>query len=228
MSAATQVGMPAPPSVWHMYRAMVGVGLLCGLIIVSVYELTRPVIEKNKAEALQRAIFQVLPGARSSATFRFDAQERFEKLAGPAQGAELVYAGYDAERNLVGVAVEAQGMGYQDVIHVLYGYDFAQDAVVGIRVLESRETPGLGDKIETDPDFLANFERLAVALTGDLAAIANPVEFVKKGEKQHPWQIDGITGATISSKAIASILRGSTAHWITRIRRRLDDFRVVE
>jgi electron transport complex protein RnfG len=228
MSAAAQVGMPAPPSVWHMYRAMVGVGLLCGLIIVSVYELTRPVIEKNKAEALQRAIFQVLPGARSSATFRFDAQERFEKLTGPVEGAELVYAGYDAERNLVGVAVEAQGMGYQDVIRVLYGYDFAQDAVVGIRVLESRETPGLGDKIETDPDFLANFERLAVALTADLAAIANPIAFVKKGEKQHPWQIDGITGATISSKAIASILRGSTAHWVPRIRRNLDDFRVVE
>ena len=58
-----------------MYRALVGVGLLCGLLIVSVFELTRPVIERNQAQALQRAIFQVLPGARSSATFRFD--ERF-------------------------------------------------------------------------------------------------------------------------------------------------------
>ena len=73
MSATAHVGMPAPPSVWHMYRAMVGIGLLCGLIIVSVFQLTRPVIERNKAEALQRAIFQVLPGARSSATFRLSA-----------------------------------------------------------------------------------------------------------------------------------------------------------
>jgi electron transport complex protein RnfG len=86
----------------------------------------------------------------------------------------------------------------------------------------------LGDKIETDPDFLANFERLAVALTDDLAAIAHPIEFVKKGQKQEPWQIDGITGATISSKAIAGILSGSTAYWIPRIRRNLDDFRVAE
>ena len=58
------------PSVWHMYRAMVGIGLLCGLLIVSVFVSTRPVIERNRAEALQRAIFQVLPEARSSSTFR--------------------------------------------------------------------------------------------------------------------------------------------------------------
>ncbi|HEY5656412.1 MAG TPA: FMN-binding protein [Myxococcota bacterium] len=228
MSATSSLGMPAPPKVWHMYRAMVGVGLLCGLIIVSVFQVTRPVIERNKAEALQRAIFQVLPAARSSATFRFGAGERFEKLEGRADGEALVYAGYDADGELAGIAVEAQGMGYQDVIHVLYGYSFEQDAIVGIRVLESRETPGLGDKIESDPGFLANFERLVVTLTADLSAIAHPIEFVKKGQKVQPWQIDGITGATISSKAIAGILSGSTAYWIPRIRRNLDAFRVGE
>ena len=37
-----------------MYRALVGVGLLCGLLIVSVYEITRPVIARNRAEALER------------------------------------------------------------------------------------------------------------------------------------------------------------------------------
>jgi electron transport complex protein RnfG len=51
------------------------------------------------------------------------------------------------------------------------------------------------------------------------------IESVKHGAKQHPWQVDGITGATISSVAIAAILRNSTAWWIPRIRRSLDDFR---
>ena len=80
----------------------------------------------------------------------------------------------------------------------------------------------------TDPAFLANFERLDVSLREDGEDVAHPIQAVKSGEKQHPWQIDGITGATISSKAIASILRDSTAHWVPRIRRGLDDFRVVE
>jgi electron transport complex protein RnfG len=214
-----------PPRTWHMYRSMVGVGIVCGLLIVTVYELTRPVIERNKAEALQRAIFQVLPRATTSATFRLNGDERFEPLEGDAAGTPLVYAGYDDEHRLVGLAVEASGMGYQDVIRVIYGYSFAEDAIVGIRVLESKETPGLGDKIETDPGFLANFERLDVSLTADGAAIAHAIEPVKRGRKTEPWQVDGITGATISSVAIANILSRSTSYWIPRIRRSLDDFR---
>jgi electron transport complex protein RnfG len=214
-----------------MYRAMVGVGALCGLLIVSVYELSRPVIERNRAEALQRAIFQVLPEARASTPFRAigaNGDDGFEMLEGKPGRAPLVYAGYDAEQRLVGLALEARGMGYQDVIHVIYGYSFAEDAVIGIRVLESRETPGLGDRIETDPDFLANFERLDVSLSDDRSRVANPIEAVKHGEKEQPWQVDGITGATISSVAIADLLRESTSHWIPQIRRSLRDFQVAE
>jgi electron transport complex protein RnfG len=207
---------------------MVGVGLMCGLLIVSVFLVTRPVIERNKAEALQRAIFQVLPDARSSTTFSFDEDDGFRVLEGEGVGGQLVYAGYDDQRRLVGLAVEARGMGYQDVISLLYGYSFTDDAIVGIRVLETKETPGLGDKIETDPDFLENFVRLDVALTDDLTEIAHPIEPVKKGEKDQPWQVDGITGATISSKAVANILRSSSVFWVPRIRRHLDDFRETE
>jgi electron transport complex protein RnfG len=211
-----------------MYRSMVGVGLLCGLLIVSVFQLTRPVIERNKKEALQRAIFQVLPEARESGTFRWVGEEGFEGLEDESAGGDLVYAGYDEDGRLVGLAVEAAGMGYQDVIRLLYGYSFARDAVVGIRVLETKETPGLGDKIETDPAFLENFVRLDVALADDRSELRNPIQAVKPGEKEQPWQIDTITGATISSTAVAEILRDSTAWWVPRIRTHLDDFRRAE
>ena len=167
MSELPMIGQAPPASVWQMYRSMVGIGLLCGLLIVVVFDLTKPVIERNKAEALQRAIFQVLPDARSSTTFRLTGEDGFEALDSKGEGERLVYAGYDDAGALVGVAVEAQGMGYQDVIRVLYGYSFEAEAIIGIRVLESKETPGLGTKIETDPDFLANFERLDVSLGED-------------------------------------------------------------
>lgn len=216
---------PAPPSTWEMYRAMVGIGLLCGVLIVTVFQLTKPRIERNKAEALRRAIFHVLPDAKSSATFRLEGQRFVAVEAGEAARGPRVYAGYDAENRLVGLAIEAEGMGYQDVIRVLYGYSPADDAVVGIRVLESKETPGLGDRIEHDPEFLANFERLDVALDAGGTALAHPIVAVKHGTKQQPWQVDAITGATISSNAIARILAGSTAEWIPQIRARLDDFR---
>jgi electron transport complex protein RnfG len=211
-----------------MYRAMVGVGLLCGLLIVSVFVATKPVIERNRAEALERAIFEVLPEARSSRSFRLVGDGGFLPVGASRPTGPVVHAGYDGQGALVGLAVEAKGMGYQDVIHVLYGYSFAQQAVIGLQVLSSRETPGLGDKIETDADFLENFVRLDVALADDGSAIAHPIEIVKPGQKEHPWQIDGITGATISSTAIADILRASTASWIPRIRRGANDLRTVE
>jgi electron transport complex protein RnfG len=217
---------PVQATTWQMYRAMVGVGLLCGLLIVTVYQVTLPVIKRNQAAALERAIFQVLPDARVSATFRLDEEDdRFEKLEGPTEGGRLVYGGYDDAGELVGLAIEAEGMGYADVIRVLYGYSFTQDAIVGIRVLASKETPGLGDRIETDESFLENFVRLDASLTPDGAGLANPIILVKPGKKTNPWEVDGITGATISSDAIANMLNKSASFWIPRVQRRAGDFR---
>jgi electron transport complex protein RnfG len=215
---------PAQTSAWQMYRAMVGIGVLCGLLIVTVYQVTLPVIERNKAEALQAAIFRVLPDASSSATFALRESGGFEAIEGGESGAPVVYAGYGDDQTLVGLAVEAQGMGYQDVIRLIYGYSFADEAIIGVQVLESKETPGLGDKIETDPAFLQNFERLDVSLGEDRTALANPIVPVKQGEKSHPWEVDGITGATISSVAIADILNDSAKYWVPRLQQSLRDF----
>lgn len=227
MTEAMVAGGSPGGGAWPMYRAMVGVGLLCGVVIVTVFEVTKPVIERKRAAALEAAVFEVLPGAVTSATFRRQKDDSFILVEGrqPESGvAELVHAGYDGNGALVGLAVEAQGMGYQDTIGLLYGYSPAAEAIVGIQVLESRETPGLGDRIESDPGFLANFEKLAVPLTEDLTTVTHPIQTVKHGRKAEPWQIDGITGATISSMAIGDILRRSTTVWVPEIRRHLDDF----
>lgn len=225
MSQTELASRPAPPSIWHMYRAMVGVGVACGLLIVSVFQVTLPIIERNKAEALQEAIFHVLPKARTSSTFRLDDEGGFKALDGDGAGERLVYAGYDDSQELVGLAVEAQGMGYQDVIRLIYGYSFAEEAIIGIQVLDSKETPGLGDKIETDPAFLQNFESLDVSLRDDRTELANPIVPVKHGTKTNGWEVDGITGATISSVAIANILNGSAQAWMPRIQNKLTDFK---
>lgn len=208
-----------------MYRAMVGVGVACGLLIVGVFQATRPIIERNKAEALKAAIFDVLPAASSTTTYVYREPDGFQAAEGEATGTSKVYAGYDDRGSLVGVAVEAEGMGYQDVIRVIYGYSVEQEAIVGLHVLESKETPGLGDKIETDPAFLENFERLDVSLSEDQSALAHRIVTVRSGEKKHPWEVDGITGATISSVAIGNILDRSAGIWAPRIQRGVQDLR---
>ena len=204
---------PQPPG-WPMYRALVGVGMVCGLLIVSVFVVTLPVIARNEAAALQAAVFEVLPGATAKASFVLAEGGGFRPAREGDDPRQTVHAGYDASGALVGVAIPAEGMGYQDVIRILYGYSPSQQAIVGMQVLASKETPGLGDKIEKDPAFRANFQALDVSLAADGQSLAHPVEAVKSGAKTGPWQVDGITGATISSKAIANILRQSSAYWL--------------
>lgn len=210
---------PAPP-VWPMYRALVGVGLLCGVLIVGVYELTKPIIARNQAEALQRAVFDVVPGAATSATFGWDGDTFVPGAAAP-EGAPRVYAAYGEDGALVGVALEGAAQGYADVIRTLYGYRPGDEAVVGLRVLESRETPGLGDAIEKDEAFRSNFRALDVRVGGD-GELAHRIEAVPPGEKDEPWQVDTITGATISSTAVATALAESTATWVPRVHAHLD------
>ena len=50
MSGALQQARPV--TVGALYRAMVGVGVLCGAAIVGVYQWTGPIIATNRAEAL--------------------------------------------------------------------------------------------------------------------------------------------------------------------------------
>ncbi|HID07807.1 MAG TPA: FMN-binding protein, partial [Armatimonadetes bacterium] len=68
------------------------------------------------------------------------------------------------------------------------------------------ETPGLGDKIITDKKFQKNFEALDAKLNKNGTALANAIVTVKAGSKKHDWQIDAISGATISSRAIGKAL----------------------
>ena len=213
---------PTFPPLWPMYRALVGVGMICGLMIAVVYAGTRPVIERNRAEALERAVFHVLPEASQRVTYTLEAGGGFS--LDPNAGTERVHAGFDVDGRLVGVAIEASGMGYADLITILYGYAPGTETIVGFRVLGSKETPGLGDKIEKDERFLANFEALDVRLDDAGAAPANPIVTVKQGEKTEAWQIDGITGATISSVAIGDMLAASTAHWAPVITGNLEAF----
>ncbi len=203
---------------------MVGIGLLCALLIVLTYEGTFPRIEKNKAEALEKAIFKVLPGIEQTVAYELDEQQRFQLASAESSGSPKIYAGFNANNELTGLAIEASGQGYADVIRILYGYIPDQEAIVGMYVLESKETPGLGDKIEKDPNFLDNFKALDASLTANGNSLKNRIIPVKQGEKTNPWEVEGITGATITSRAIGDMLGVSTEQWIPLIHQQRELF----
>jgi len=213
---------PAPverkrTSAWEMYRAIVGIGAFCALLIVSVFNATAARIADNKARFLSKAVAQVLPASNSTVEVSVDGSGA---LVAATESADLpVFLGYDEGGELVGAVITAQGMGYADNIRVLYAYSFEKQAITGFKVLESKETPGLGDKVEIEPHFLANFDALDARLNEDGSALANAIVTVKEGEKTDAWQLDGITGATITSVAIGEILNAGSSAWVPVLER---------
>ena len=87
----------------RLVLAMGGIGVIAGTLLVLTYLWTLPAIERNIAEALERSIFDVLPGARQTATFAVT-DERLEPLGDGEDWPVKYYAGYDESRQLVGVA----------------------------------------------------------------------------------------------------------------------------
>lgn len=204
----------------RMVFTMGGIGLIAGILIVLTFQMTFPIIKVNKAVALERSIFQVVPDAVTKTAFML-VNGTLRPLQEDEEASAVYYACYDNDGRLVGVAVEAQGQGFQDILRILYGYSPARNSIIGMTVLESKETPGLGDRIETDPAFRSNFDALTVTLNPGTDEIVNPIIMVKHGKKIESWQVEAITGATISSRAIATILRESTVTTIPVITRNL-------
>ncbi|MCP5250411.1 MAG: RnfABCDGE type electron transport complex subunit G [Burkholderiales bacterium] len=200
-----------------MLRAMVSIGLICALIIVLTYQGTQSRIARLKAEALEKAIFRVIPEMITKKIFQIDLNGQLVETTAETSGVTRIYAGYDENGKLAGIAVEASGIGFAGALRVLYGYDPGKQVITGLHVLESKETPGLGDKIEKDADFLANFAALDVSLNDDFSTPRNTITTVKAGHKKNPWEVDGITGATISSRAIGHILAASTRQMVPLI-----------
>lgn len=189
---------------WPMLRALGGIATISGLLVVLVYQLTLPIIAENQRVRTEKAVFQVVPGAVAKQDFVLTDQGLVP--AGEGVQGETLYGAYDSEGRLKGVAFPGAAQGYAGVISFLFGYDPGCQCIVGIRVLKSTETPGLGDKIEKDPAFLENFVALDAQVNADTSALANPIVTVKHGTKTQPWQIDAISGATISSNATGRAL----------------------
>jgi electron transport complex protein RnfG len=202
----SQVAPAAPQTPgFRMIRTLGAIAMLSGLLVVLVFQYTKPIIAENQRIAIEKAVFKVVPGASRRVDVMLG--ENGVAVPGEDSGAgEKVYAAFDDQGNLKGVALASGAQGYQDIVKLLYGYDPECACIRGIKILKMTETPGLGDKIAFDPAFLKNFEALDARLNDAGDALAHKIVAVKAGKKQSAWEVDAISGATISSVAVAKAL----------------------
>lgn len=222
MSDAAKPAVPPPPATptAAMIATLGLVSALCGLIIVGAYQGSLDAVKDNRRVAMQRAIEKVLPGADRTIAWHALADGSVTSAASGADapaGALAFHAAYDSAGALMGIAAEGAAKGYADTVRVLFGWSSHCQCVVGLGVVSMRETPGIGDKILTDAEFLANFKALDVQLDADLKALANEVKTVKRGAKTQPWQVEAISGATITSRAVARAVNDAAGALLPRL-----------
>ncbi|MBE6972182.1 MAG: FMN-binding protein [Ruminococcaceae bacterium] len=117
-------------------------------------------------------------------------------LPGSTAFTRQAYTGTDANvrsvhRGETGWVVETAVRGYADTIVVAIGISNA-GTVTGLVVRQAHETAGLGSRILRDETFLSQFLGL-------------------RGEAEIGRNIDAITGATVSSRAVARCVNSAIA-----------------
>jgi H+/Na+-translocating ferredoxin:NAD+ oxidoreductase subunit G len=148
---------------------------------------TAPIIAEIKRVEQEKARQEVLSTLADSI--------RFEEVAN-ADGFTY-WKAFDENGSILGYAGLAFGKGYSSTIETVCGFDTNYD-ITGLKVTFQQETPGLGTKIqeiksgEDDPWFLRAFKGVS-ALT--VAVV------------QDRGTIDSVTGATVSSRALANSVR---------------------
>ncbi len=191
---------PPPPDVkaWKLILVLCAFGAACGLTLAGVFGWTQPKIDKYQAGLMDNAVREVLKSPDHFAPLYVQGQTLVDKAPAGSDPAKLdkVYVGYDASGKRIGFAIPAKGPGFQDDVRLIFGFDPATKQLIGMKILEERETPGIGDKIEKDADFVKEF-----------LGVGTPVEGVKAGRgKGNPHAVDMITGATISSRGVIGII----------------------
>ncbi|MHB8837980.1 MAG: FMN-binding protein [Gemmatimonadaceae bacterium] len=192
-----------PVSSWTMLLTLGGSGAIVGLAIVLIYLWTLPPIERYKAGILRSAIAEVLrdPARCDTLYLVGGALVATRPAVDPAEKLERVFIGYAADGRPVGYAISAEEVGFSDPIEMLFGYEPKTHALLGLKILVSKETPGIADKIERVP-FLSQFQKLVAPLVG-----------AKAGAVASSSDVAMISGATISSRAVIRGINKAIDHW---------------
>ncbi|GIX33261.1 MAG: electron transport complex subunit G [Lysobacterales bacterium] len=174
-------------------------GLLAGTavaLLAAIHALTRERIAESQRRLERQALAEVLPPGRHDHDPLADVIEICDEAQlGPGRHRLYRLRRLGQPSALVVHAVAPDG--YSGPIALMVGVDVA-GKVLGVRVTEHRETPGLGDAIEAAKNpWIRQFEGRSL---GD-----PPAERWRVGRRGGDF--DALLGATVSSQAVTEAVR---------------------
>lgn len=176
---------------------------ICSSLVAITHAMTQDRIEENRQRFLEESLAPMLEGieyegALSDSTLTIPSPHDL-----PGNDDVTVYRVYADGQPVAAIFSVSARDGYAGIIRLLVGVSAAGN-VNRVRVLEHRETPGLGDRIEsTKSDWMENFNGRSI---GDPAIESWNI-------RRDGGEFDQLSGASITSRAVVKAVRETLVYY---------------
>ncbi len=177
--------------------AIIGVGL-----VTLTYVTTKPLITENERQALLSNLHTLVPPTIHNNAIEEDVIYIIDPLLGSPNPVAVYRARLDKQPVAVIISSIAPD-GYSGNIKLLVGIKH-NGTISGVRVINHKETPGLGDAIEADrSDWIFGFN--------DKSLTSPKLE--DWAVKKDGGIFDSFTGATITPRAVVKAVRNTLTYF---------------
>ena len=168
--------------------------LITAFILASTDRLTEDRIASSERLAAQKALFEIIPLERHNNDLLLDIKpipKQYWASLGLKSGGDIHIARQDSQP-VAAIIPSVTPEGYSGDIAMIIGINF-DGSVAGVRVVEHKETPGLGDKVDLrKSDWILSFNG---------KSLSNPQPNAWNVKKEN-GEFDQFTGATITPRAV--------------------------
>lgn len=187
-----------------MSRSVLGNGItlaaiaaICTLLVAATYRVTAERIAANEQAWLERSLEPALSGVFFDGSVTEYKLELDPPHDLPGNDTAIIYRVFSENEPVAALFAVTARDGYSGPIRILVGIE-VDGTISGVRIVEHRETPGLGDRIhQSRSDWVYQF---------DGRSLLDPVE------ERWLLEVDGgdfdqITGASVTPRAIIKAIR---------------------
>jgi electron transport complex protein RnfG len=153
---------------------------------------TKDIIIEQKRKAQQKALLEIIPPERHDNSMLDDTSPTNDPVFLKLRHEQSIFIARKENRPVAAIFPAIAPDGYSGNIQLIIGVN-VDGSIAGVRVLSHRETPGLGDKIETQKsNWITGFEG---------KSLGNPIA-ERWTVKRDGGEFDQFTGATITPRAV--------------------------
>jgi Na+-transporting NADH:ubiquinone oxidoreductase subunit C len=180
----------------RMILFVVILGTLLSAVILVVNAYTAPRIARNSELTIKRNVLE----AQGISSGPQDVEQVFERNIDVVRKGEKTY--YVLKNG--DIAFEFAGNGLWGPIHGVISLESDLRTIKRIMIIHQEETAGLGGRL-AERSYLRNF---------DAKKFSPTIEIVNRRKAEKDNEVDGITGATMTSKAFERLINGQVGEYV--------------